>query len=84
MRKGCTIVLKKVIPKYSQWQSFSESKPVPCTNSFKEKQLSILASCMTNLSGFHIVFSSGVFIRHNKGAFEGHWCQAVNNFVRQN
>ena len=39
---------------------------------------------MTNLSKFHIVFFSSVLIRHNKDAFEGHLCQTVNNFVKQN
>ena len=58
-------------------------------------RLSILASCMTNLSKFPIVFSSVVvvvrlwkevilfssitLIRLNKDAFEGHLCQTVNN-----
>ena len=58
--------------------------PVPCTNSFREKRLSILASCMTNLSKFHIVFYSSALIRLNKDACEGHLCQTVNNFVKQN
>ena len=48
------------------------------------KQLSILASCMANLSKFHVVFSSSTFIRFNKDAFEGHLCQTVNNLVKQN
>ena len=84
MRKGCTLILKKIWSKYSQWRSFSESKPVPCTNSFREKRLSILASCMANLSRFHVVFSSCTLIRLDKDAFEGHLCQTVNNFVKQN
>ena len=46
--------------------------------------MSILASCMTNLSKFHIVFSSRTIIRLNKEAFKGHLCQTVNNFVKQN
>ena len=46
--------------------------------------MSILASCMTNLSKFHVVFSSSTLIRLNKDAFEGHLCQTVNNFVKQN
>ena len=53
-------------------------------HSFRGKRLSILAHCMTNLSKFHIVFPSSVLIRHNKNAFEGHLCQTVNNFVKQN
>ena len=36
MRKGCTLIVKKMWSKYSQWRSFSESKPVPCTNSLKK------------------------------------------------
>ena len=44
--------------------------------------LMILASCMANLSKFHIVFSSSTFIRLSKDAFEGHLCQTVNNFVK--
>ena len=32
----------------------------------------------------HIVFSSSVLIRVNKDAYEGHLCQTVNNFVKQN
>ena len=57
----------------------------PCTNSFKEKRLSILilVSCMTNLSKFHIVFSSSAIICFNKDAFEGHLYQTINNFVKQ-
>ena len=49
------------------------------TNSIKKKRLSILAGCMTNMSKFHAVFSSSTLIRLNKGAFEGHLCQTVNN-----
>ena len=48
------------------------------------KRLSILASCMTNLSKFYIVFSSSALIRLNKDTFEWHLCQTVNNFVKQN
>ena len=59
-------------------------KPVPCTNSFRKKRLSILASCMANLSKFNVVFSSSTRIRLDKDAFEGHLCQTVNNFVKQN
>ena len=62
----------------------SFSKETPCTNSFTKKQLSILASCMDNLSKFYIVFSSSGLIRLDKDAFEGHLCQTVNNFVKQN
>ena len=72
MRKGCTIILKNI-------SKFSETKPAPCTNSFMKKRLSIMASCMTNLSEFHIVFSSSVLIRLNNNAFEWHLCQTVNN-----
>ena len=43
-----------------------------------------LASCMANLSKFHVVFSSSTLICLNKDAFEGHLCQTVNNFVKQN
>ena len=81
MRKGCTLICKKIWSKYSQWRSFSESKPVPCTNSFRGKRL---ASCMANLSKFHAVFSSSTLIRLDKDAFERHLCQIVNNFVKQN
>ena len=58
--EGMNAILKKIRPKYSQWRSFNESKPITCTNSFREK---LLASCMTNLSEFHIVFSSSALIR---------------------
>ena len=44
----------------------------------------ILASCMANLSKFHVVFSSSTLIRLDKDVFEGHLCQTVNNFVKQN
>ena len=81
MRKGWMLILKKIWSKYSQWRSFSESKPIPCTNSFREKRL---ASCMANLSKFHAVFSSSTLIRLDKDAFEGLLCQTVNNFVKQN
>ena len=37
--------------------------------------MSILASCMTNLSVFRIVFSSSALIRLNKDAIEEQWCQ---------
>ena len=84
MRKGCTLISNKIWSKYSQWRSFSESKPVPCTNSFKKKRLSILVNCMANLSKFHVVFSSSTLIRLDKDAFEGHLCQTVNNFVKHN
>ena len=33
----CTLIVKKMLSKYSQWRSFSESKSVPCTNSFSKK-----------------------------------------------
>ena len=56
--------------------------PIPCTNSFRGKQLSIQASYTNNLSEFHIVFSSSALIRLNKDAYEGHLCQAVNNFKK--
>ena len=39
---------------------------------------------MANLSKFHAVFSSSTLIRLDKDAFEGHLCQTVNNFVKQN
>ena len=39
---------------------------------------------MANLSKFHVVFSSSTLIRLDKDAFEGHVCQTVNNFVKQN
>ena len=39
---------------------------------------------MANLSKFHVVFSSSTLIRLDKNAFEGHLCQTVNNFVKQN
>ena len=39
---------------------------------------------MVNLSKFHVVFSSSTLIRLNKDACEGHLCQTVNNFVKQN
>ena len=38
--------------------------------------MSMLASCMANLSKFHVVF---LLVRLNKDAFEGHLCQIVNN-----
>ena len=40
----------KIRPKYSQCRSFSENKPVTCSNSFRGKRLSLLARCITNLS----------------------------------
>ena len=83
MRKGCTLILKKFWSKYSQWRSFSESKPVPCTNSFRKKRLSILASCMANLFKFHVLYSSRTLIRLNKDVFEVRLCQTVNNFVNR-
>ena len=39
---------------------------------------------MAILSKFHVVFSSSTLIRLNKDASEGHLCQTVNNFVKQN
>ena len=39
---------------------------------------------MTNLSKFHSVFSSSSLICLNRYAFEGHFCQTINNFVKQN
>ena len=38
---------------------------------------------MANRSKFH-VFSSSALIRLDKDGFEGHVCQTVNNFVKQN
>ena len=84
MWKGRTLIYNKILSKYSQLRSFSESKPVPCTNSFRKKRLSILAICMANLSKFHVVFSSSTLIRPDKDAVEGPLCQTVNNFVKQN
>ena len=84
MRKGCMLIFNKIWSRYSQWRRFSESKPVPCTNSFREKRLSMLASYTANLSKFHVVFSSSTLIRLDNDAFEWHLCQAVNNFVKQN
>ena len=43
----------------------------------------MLASCTANLSKFHVFFLS-TLIRLDKDAFEGHLCQTVNNFVKQN
>ena len=39
---------------------------------------------MTNLSKFHIVFSSSGLICINKYAFEGYLCLTINTFVKQN
>ena len=39
---------------------------------------------MANMSKFHFVFSSSTLIRLNNHAFNGHLCQTVNNFVKQN
>ena len=39
---------------------------------------------MANLSKFHAVFTSSTLIRLDKDAFEGHLCQTINNFVKQN
>ena len=76
MRKGCTLIVKKMWSKYNHWRSFSKSKTVPCITSFFYK-FSILASCMANLSKFHVVFSSSTLIRLNKDAFEEHLCQTL-------
>ena len=60
------------------------SKPIPCTNSFREKRLSILPSFINNLFEFHIVYYSSALIRLNKDTVEGYLCQAVHNFVKYN
>ena len=39
---------------------------------------------MAILSKFHAVFSSSTLIRLDKDAFEGHLCQTVSSFVKQN
>ena len=49
-----------------------------------KKTLSILASCMANLSKFQVVFFSSTLIRLNKDAFEGHLCQTINTVVKKN
>ena len=36
MRKGCMLIVKEIWSKYSKWRSFSESKPVLCTNRFRK------------------------------------------------
>ena len=36
-----------------------------------------LASCIANMSKFHVVFSSSTLITLNKDAFEGHLCQPL-------
>ena len=43
-----------------------------------------MAISMANLSKFHVMFSSSTLIRLDKDAVEGHLCQTVNNFVKQN
>ena len=79
MQKGCTLI-KKLLDLITA----IKSKPVSCTNGFRKNILPILASCMTNLSEFHIVFSSNALLCLNKYAFEGHFWQVVNNFVKHN
>ena len=50
--------------------------------------MSILASCMDNLSKFNVVFSSSTLIYSTsfcfKDALEGHLCQTFNNVIKQN
>ena len=70
MRTGCMLNLKKTCD-------------LNTVNDILEND-SILAICMTNLSKFHIVFSSSALICLNKDALEGHLCQTVNHFVNQN
>ena len=53
MRKGCTLILNKFDRNTANDRA--SVKASPCTNSFREKRLSILASCMSN---FHIVKQS--------------------------
>ena len=70
MRKGCTLI-------------FNKASPFHALIVLGKRRLSILASCMANLSKFHVVFSSSNHVRLDKDAFEGHLCQTVNNFVKQ-
>ena len=79
-RKGCTLIIWKFRFKLFYWWNFSESKPVPRTNSLG-KRLTILASWMTNLSKFLIVFTSCALRLLNKDAFEGHFCQTVDIYI---
>ena len=84
MRKGCTLIVKKFDLNTANNGASAKASPLHALIVLGKKQLSILASGMANLSKFHVVFSSSTLIRLNKDAFEGHLCQTVNNFVKQN
>ena len=50
----------------------------------KQARSMLVVVVWPNLSKFHVVFSSSALIRLYKDTFEGHLCQTVNNFVKQN
>ena len=84
MRKGCTLIKKKIDLNTANDGASAKASPFHALIVLGKKRLSILASCMANLSKFHVVFFSSTLIRLDKDAFEGHLCQTVNNFVKQN
>ena len=86
MRKGCTLIVKKTWSKYSQWRSFPESKPVPCTYSFRKNNcpymLFVWLICL-NLILCFLLLPLYASTRTLSG-YEVHLCQTNNNFVKQN
>ena len=83
MRKGCMLIAKNFFY-LNTGNDGASAKALHALIVLGKKQLTILTSCMTNLSKFHVVFSSSTLIHLNKDAFEGHLCRTVNNFIKQN
>ena len=84
MRKGCTLIFNKIDINTANDGASAKASPFHALIVLGKKRLSILASCMANLSKFHVVFSSSTLIRLDKDTFKGHLCQNINNFVKQN
>ena len=83
-RRDACLLLRKFYLNTGNDGASAKANPLHALIVLGKKQLSILTSCMTNLSKFHVVFSSRTLIHLNKDAFEGHLCRTVNNFVKQN
>ena len=72
------LIVKKIRPKPDNDGASAKASPFHALMVLEENDCPyVLASCMINLSEFHIVFSSSAFIRLNKDAFEWHYAKPL-------
>ena len=63
MRKGCTLIVRKCDLNTANVGASAKASPFHALIVLGKKRRSILASCMANLSKFHVVFSSSTSTR---------------------